>query len=326
MTTNPLISIIIPTRNRGDLLQACLNGIYAQRYEQYEVLLLDDGSSEENRAIARQLLQKYDHRVQWHEIHAPGTQGSGAAVVRNKGIELAKGQYIAFCDDDDYWCREDHLQVAVTSMEQQKAHAYFAEIRIDDPEGKVIVDKMMPNVERGLKQNQRLSEDNVYQVSADQILCYPDYAHLNITIVSKTLLDKIGGFWDQTSYAEDVDLFVRVCDASDTILFRPEICAVHNAPMKRQDVSVSNRLSLQNKCLLEMMVYRRLLMICQSKTALNYARKSLATTYKVVTEELRSEGKNAGAIYFAQSALAVFPSIKWLIYTLWLRVSAIRHA
>lgn len=321
MNTSPLISIIVPTRNRGTLLQTCLDGIYAQTYENYEVLLLDDGSDAENREVVQQLIRQYDQRIHWHEIHAPGTRGCGAAVVRNKGIELAQGKYIAFCDDDDYWCRDDHLQVAVAAMEQQAAQAYFSELRVADPEGRIIIDNMMPNVSRTLKPEQKLSEVNVYRLSKCQVLRYPDYGHLDITIVSKALLDQIGAFWDQTTYAEDVELFVRIGDMADVILLRPEVCAVHNAPAHRKDASITNRLSLQNKRLLETMVYRRLLMVCQTKNARDYARKSLSTLNKLVTEDLRAEGKNAAAIYSAQSALAVFPSLKWLLYTLWLRVS-----
>ncbi|MDD5276195.1 MAG: glycosyltransferase [Methylovulum sp.] len=325
MSTLPLVSIIVPTRNRGILLQACLDGIYAQSYKHYEVLLLDDGSCEENRCVVRQLLRNYDSHIQWHEIHAEDTRGSGAAVVRNQGIALAKGKYIAFCDDDDYWCRDDHLQVAVSVMEQQQADVYFSGIRIDDTEGKIIFDKMMPNVENGLKPKQKLSEDNVYQITAKQILCYPDYAHLDITIVNKTLLDRLDGFWEHTCYAEDIELFVRVCDVANTILFRSDVCAVHNAPAQRQSASVTNRLSLQNKHLLEIMVYRRLLMVCQSKTALDYVSKSLSTLNKVVTEELLSQGNNNAAIYSAHSALAILPSIKWLLYTLWLHVRLLKR-
>ncbi len=147
MNTYPLVSIIIPTRNRGVVLAQCLDSIQAQSYANYEVLVLDDGSSGEQRQKVRELMQHYDQRMQLHEVHAPDTQGSGASVIRNKGIALAKGDYITFCDDDDVWCREDHLATAVSAMEEHHAQVYFAGIRIEYPAGNIIVEKMMPTVE-----------------------------------------------------------------------------------------------------------------------------------------------------------------------------------
>ncbi|MDD5271584.1 MAG: glycosyltransferase family A protein [Methylovulum sp.] len=317
MNADPLISIIIPTRNRGALLHVCLNAIQAQTYPHYEVLLIDDGSSLENRNIAKQLLQNYDHRVQWHEIHAPDTQGSGPSAIRNKGIALAQGNYITFCDDDDYWCRPEHLQTAVECMSRQDAHVYFCGIQVEDPDGNVIIEKMMPNVERSLKTGQKLADYDVYQISRQQILSYPDYAHMNITIVSKALLEKIGGFWEHIRYCEDMDMFIRICDAADTILFRPSICAVHNAPAKRRDVSVSNSLSLQNKRLLEVSAYQHLLMACSSPCALYYTRISLSYLYKVISEELAADGKKLASLQYAQCGLAVYPTLKWAAYLAW---------
>lgn len=320
MNTNPLVSIVIPTRNRGALLARCLDSIQAQSYENYEVLVLDDGSSSEHRQMVRELMQRYDRRMQLHEIHAPDTQGSGASVIRNKGIALAKGDYITFCDDDDVWCREDHLATAITTMGEHQAQAYFAGIRIEDPAGNTLVEKMLPKVESTLKPEQQIADD-VYKIPLKQMLAYPDYAHLDITIVSKALLDKIGGFWEQTCYAEDINLFLRICDAAEVILFRPEICAIHFAPAKRSDHSVSNSLSHQNKRLLEVNAFQHLLMTCSKPLVLAYARISLADLYKMICEELKAEGKNASAIHYAQCALAIYPTMKWAVYIVWLYIS-----
>lgn len=321
MNAQPLISIIIPTRNRGELLQVCLNAIRAQTYPHYEVLVIDDGSSLANREICRGLLQQYDSRVQWHEVHAPDTQGCGPSVIRNKGIALAQGKYVTFCDDDDFWTCTGHLATAVTCMERQAAQVYFGGIQVQDPSGNVIIEKMMPKVEHSLKPAQKLADYDVYAVSRQQILSYPDYAHLNITITTKALLDKIGGFWEQINYCEDINLFIRVCDAAEIILFRPSICAVHNAPAKRLDMSVSNSLSMQNKRLLEVNAYQHLLMVCDSPCALYYTRISLSYLYKVISEELARGGKKMAALQYAQCALAMYPTLKWSVYLVWLHLS-----
>jgi len=320
MTEHPFFSIIIPTRNRRNELQICLDAINQQSFTDYEVLILDDGSNKEIREQHRQRQKQYDKRFQWHEINSPGSLGSGPSVIRNIGLEKAKGRYIAFCDDDDCWQREDHLAVAAQSLDKTNAQVYFSGMQIKNEQGKVIIDCQMTQVRNIALEQGKQAIEGVYSLTTEQILQYPDYAHLNITIVKKDLLQQIGGFWPHTRFAEDVDLFVRVCDKAQGILFRPEICATHFAPEKRQAVSVSNQLSLQDKRLLEISVYQHLILCCSRRSALNYARKSLAITEKMLTEELVAEKKSLAARIFSGSALSAWPSVKWALYSLLLLI------
>ena len=90
---NPVFSIIIPTRNREQLLKECLESVLQQVYADFECLIIDDGSSDGTRDSVKLIK---DERFQYH--HYPVSDRS---LVRNKGIDLAKGQYICFVDDDD---------------------------------------------------------------------------------------------------------------------------------------------------------------------------------------------------------------------------------
>lgn len=320
MANSPLISIIVPSRNRGELLRVCLDGIRQQTFTDFEVLIIDDGSKLEERRACEQLLKNYDERFKLHLIHAPDTKGSGASFTRNVGINCAAGEFIAFCDDDDFWCRNDYLEVAIQALQHQGADVCFSGIQVNDVNDQIIIEKMMPHVENSLRFEQKLGESDVYMVTPEQILCYPDYAHLNITITRRTLAEQIGGFWPYASYAEDVGFFIQLCDQAEKILFRPQICAIHNAPAQRSTESISNRMSLQNKRLQEAGVYQWLLLNCQSQPALGYVRKSLSDTYKMMTEEIKIEGNNASAAVYARMAWSVYPSLKWGLYTLWLSI------
>jgi GT2 family glycosyltransferase len=321
MTESPFFSIIIPTRNRGQELETCLNAIQQQTFTDYEVLILDDGSEGAIREQHRLRQKKYDTRFQWFEINGSGAQGSGPSVIRNVGIEKAKGRYIAFCDDDDCWHREDHLSVAAQALEQTEAQVYFSGMQIKNEQGEVIIAQQMSHVtDIALTQGEPVTR-GVYALTPEQILFYPDYAHLNITIVTKTLLQQLGGFWRHTCFAEDVDLFVRICDKAQGILFRPEICATHFAPEKRETASVTNQMSSQDKRLLEISVYQHLLLSCYGDAAIEYARNSLAITEKMLTEELVAEKKLKTARVFSGAALSARPAFKWAIYnlSLWFR-------
>ena len=98
MKNKPLISIIIPTFNRADLIGETLDSILAQTYQNWECIVVDDGSSDRTADVLKNYLDK-DSRIQFHqrtEQHKPG--GNGA---RNYGFELSNGDYIKWLDSDD---------------------------------------------------------------------------------------------------------------------------------------------------------------------------------------------------------------------------------
>lgn len=89
------ISIIIPVFNTEEYLRPCLDSILSQSYADYEVLLIDDGSSDESGSICDTYAQK-DSRIQvFHK------ENGGVSSARNRGIDNARGEYIVFVDSDD---------------------------------------------------------------------------------------------------------------------------------------------------------------------------------------------------------------------------------
>lgn len=92
---NPLISIIIPAYNVKQYLPVCLSSIEQQTYQNFEVILIDDGSKDSTGEICETIAAK-DNRFK--VIHQ---KNQGVSVARNKGIEVARGEYITFVDSDD---------------------------------------------------------------------------------------------------------------------------------------------------------------------------------------------------------------------------------
>lgn len=92
---NPLISIIIPAYNVEQYLLVCLSSIEQQTYQNFEVILVDDGSKDSTGEICDVMAAK-DNRFK--VIHQ---KNQGVSVARNKGIEVARGEYITFVDSDD---------------------------------------------------------------------------------------------------------------------------------------------------------------------------------------------------------------------------------
>lgn len=93
-----LVSIITPTFNAAKFLAETIQSVQNQSYENWELFLIDDCSTDETVAIAQEFCKK-DTRIQLLQL----AQNSGAGVARNKGIECAKGTYISFIDADDLW-------------------------------------------------------------------------------------------------------------------------------------------------------------------------------------------------------------------------------
>jgi len=95
MKSKPLVSVILPVFNGGKFIAETLESVFAQTYPHMEVIVVDDGSTDNSGEIARTFQLHY---------HFQPNQGVGAA--RNTGISLAKGDLIAFIDADDIWEKE----------------------------------------------------------------------------------------------------------------------------------------------------------------------------------------------------------------------------
>jgi len=92
-----LVSIITPVYNAQSTLKATLDSIVSQSYKEWELLLINDASTDQSKALVEPYLK--DKRIKWIDM----SQNSGAAKSRNTGIDHARGQYIAFLDSDDTW-------------------------------------------------------------------------------------------------------------------------------------------------------------------------------------------------------------------------------
>lgn len=111
MLSSPSISVIIPTYNCDRYLSRAIDSILTQTLEDYELIVIDDGSTDDT----AQIMTRYtdDPAEVRHPIRYIRQSNQGVAVARNHGIQLARGHYIAFLDADDW--------VVPTKLEQQRA-------------------------------------------------------------------------------------------------------------------------------------------------------------------------------------------------------------
>lgn len=115
MNSKPLVSVIIPTYNRGDKLSVAIESVYRQQYTNIELIVVDDGSIDNTPDV----LRKYPHAKFIKQQHA------GQAAARNNGLQNASGTIIASLDSDDYW-EPEFLERCVEKLEADKLDFVFA--------------------------------------------------------------------------------------------------------------------------------------------------------------------------------------------------------
>ena len=106
----PRVSIILPTYNRAHTIMEAISSILAQTYENYEVLVIDDGSEDNTKDLMSELS---DPRIRY--VKSPVNRG--VSFARNSGIRLAQGELLAFQDSDDEWMA-DKLKLQVEALDQ----------------------------------------------------------------------------------------------------------------------------------------------------------------------------------------------------------------
>ena len=115
-----LVSIITPAYNSAKFIAETIQSVQNQTYENWEMLIVDDGSTDKTEAIVLSFVNK-DKRIQFHKLK----QNSGAGVARNTAIEKVNGNYIAFLDSDDLW-KPEKLQKQLLFMEANNLHLTFS--------------------------------------------------------------------------------------------------------------------------------------------------------------------------------------------------------
>ncbi len=125
-----LISIIIPVYNVEDYLEECLNSVTQQSYKNIEIILINDGSTDNSEKICKDFLQK-DQRIRYFF-----QKNKGLSAARNKGIEMALGQYISFIDSDDK-VENNFIEALYTALKKHNTAIASASIQTI-PEGKLI--------------------------------------------------------------------------------------------------------------------------------------------------------------------------------------------
>lgn len=179
------VSIIVPTFNRSMLLKRALDSIYKQSYSDYEIIVVDDGSTDETAQMISELYPDVNYIYQ---------SNSGVSASRNKGLDNAKGEWLAFLDSDDEWLPE--------KLEKQ----------IDELKSKSDY-KVCHTEEVWVRNGVRVNQMKKHKKSGGWIFrqCLPICAMSPSSIViNRSVFDDIGEFDITLPACEDYDLWLRI--------------------------------------------------------------------------------------------------------------------
>ncbi len=136
---NPLVSVVMPAYNAEKFIEETVKSVQAQTVSDFELIIIDDCSTDKTFDVITRLAFK-DNRIKV----VKGEKNMGVAHVRNKGLSLAKGKYVALLDSDDIWLPEK-LERQIKLAEENKADlVYCSYAMIDENGNKVCEDFIVP--------------------------------------------------------------------------------------------------------------------------------------------------------------------------------------
>ncbi len=191
MENSPLVSVIIPVYNGEKYVVQALESVFKQDYQSFEVILVDDGSTDRT----AQIIGKYD-KVQY--IYQPN---QGVASARNTGVAASSGEIIAFLDSDDFW-PPNRLTVTVRYFQQH-------------PEISYVLGKQMMFVESGCAVPP--------WVKAEWLTEPQDASNTGVLVVRRVTFDRIGLFNKDYKGGEDTEWLVRASEVGVPMARLPEV-------------------------------------------------------------------------------------------------------
>jgi len=316
-----LISVIVASRNRADLLKRALQAIKSQTYQDVEVVVIDDGSDTLTRAAYPSLFVELDSRFRLIEVGTAGQRGQGPSASRNLGIKLAQGSILAFCDDDDLWIDPTHLAaVAYLFSKQSDIDLCICNQRAVYVDG-TVREQWLPSL--STLANATVLTESYRLVTVHDLSNAQGFAHLNMCCIRRATVNAMGGFWEAVNYEEDRDFFWRCADAAKGIAYSANTVAQHHVPDPAQQLTVSSATKQQERWLVAAMVSRHIATTVQSQAIAKLSLRLEGDLLRRLALQCEHLGQRRACSLLANQALGARFSIKWAVYCIWAWLKAV---
>ncbi len=191
MKNSPLVSVIIPVCNGEKYVVQALESVFKQDYQSFEVILVDDGSTDRT----AQIIGKYDN------VQYISQSNQGVSSARNTGVAASSGEIIAFLDSDDYW-PTNRLTVTIRYLDRH-------------PEVGYVLGRQMMFVESGCAVPP--------WVKAEWLTEPQDASNTGVLVVRRVTFDRIGLFNKDYKGGEDTEWLVRASEVGVPMARLPEV-------------------------------------------------------------------------------------------------------
>lgn len=305
------ISVVVATRNRSALLRKTLGAIKSQTFADFEVIVVDDGSDPPTRESYAELWSSLDSRFRLVLQGSAGQTGLGPSMSRNAAIGLARGDLLAFCDDDDQWVDDAHLEAVTRLFEHSPdVDVCISNQRAVFADGSV-KDDWLPSLTQ-LTTGRLALVERFVQVSVEELCRSGGFGHLNMLVIRKSLLDRMGGaFWTKVNYEEDRDLFWRAVDAARLIAYTTHVVSQHHVPDPNRQINVSTGLLQQERWLVSLLVSQHIASTVRHPEIIRLCSRYQGDVLRHLALLKNEQHRHSAAARMAWQALACRFSIKW---------------
>lgn len=194
LNTEPLVSVIIPTYNRAEIVREAIDNVLQQTYANIEIIVVDDGSTDDT--IAR--LKSYGERIQ-----VVTQQNAGPAAARNNGVKVSHGEILAFQDSDDSWHPSKiERQVSLLQRAGEDVPCCLCNSIVHMHGGQTMQSFDRVQIDKSLQEGIWL---NPFEILATRFILFNQ-----AVAVRRAAFEKVGGFDESLRLMEDVDLQLRL--------------------------------------------------------------------------------------------------------------------
>ncbi|MBT3067053.1 glycosyltransferase family 2 protein [Rhodoferax sp. U11-2br] len=322
-------SVILATRDRPVLFEAALLSVLDQDFDDFEIIIVDDGSASEYKELYESIYERAQRslgkRIKlFRLLRRP--RGHGQSYSLNFGVDQAIGTYVLFLDDDDTWTDRHHLtrfnQALVNHPNADlyftNQNAYFRDeikagpIWLESLEKELINDSIKPDV------------DNFFIVPIENLMNTWGFCHLNCMAVRRELYLNIMGMDEGIRWECDRDIFLRLVDSASIIIFNPSFVSRHNIPDPSKSMNMSTALSMLEKRLYQIRVFDKAAIFSKKKCIRIYAKRHKGYALKKIAEDLADIKMWAEAAYYAKEAFGPNLTFKWFLFTTYCSIQSWR--
>jgi glycosyltransferase involved in cell wall biosynthesis len=278
-----MVSVIIPTFNRRDYITTALDSVLAQTYKNYEIVVIDDGSSDDTKEV----LKPYQNIIRYFYQENKGISGA-----RNRGIRESRNDYIALLDSDDYWLPEK-LKWQVDRIRKE-------------PECGMVATRCSSIASDGTFRKKNRPGKSGWILND---IFKANFIRTSSVLITRKCFDTVGLFDESLPEGEEYDLWLRIAKQYPIAFINEPLTVYTDNPHGVSTDSLAGRL-----------IRLKVLEKEYLKEAIppQLYRKRMSRNYHYVGRHYIKRGKKSEGIHYLRQALSLDPLyIKNLFYYLW---------